>query len=320
MGHRFKPQHQRRLGIGRPDQSPAVIKEYPDAVNINHIKPLFKIGGHFFNNIKFDLVRALYPNFRRVKGLRNIFKKRRERLVFFGDNFHQAQGRIGGIIKTEIAICKKDMTAHFTSQSSVFHFHFGFDQRMTRFPHDGPATMFFNIIVHHLGAFDLGDKGGPGFTGQNLPRENYHQTITINDISFFIHDTNPVTVAVKPDTHIEFFLFNQIDQFSHVFGNSRIRRMIGKGPVHLTIEIVHFTAQVAHQRNRHNPCGTVTGIDTNPKGPRQLDVIQKVFFVGRDRICSYRTPLSRFQNPLRRSIGESPESARREWRRYPWRV
>src|SRR3989304_3083441 len=106
---------------------------------------------------------------------------------------------------------------------------------MAGLPHDGPAAVCGYIVVEYLRTLNLADDGGAGTYPQDKPGEEEQQHIPPEDLALIRDDAETVGIAVISDPHIGLFLFYQGDQLAQVFGNCRVREVVGEPPLRLTV-------------------------------------------------------------------------------------
>ena len=161
-----------------------------------------KCFGNSGNDVEFQVVGAVDAKLRRGKGFGKVGQQLGEFLVGFGKYLKHAGTGVGGIVKAVKAVGKEDMAAHFAGEGRVGFFHLRLDQRVPGLPHYRLAAMLFDVVEQVLRAFHLGDDRRAGPFGEDRTRKQHHQFVTPDDPPGFVHDPDPVAVAVEGDAEI----------------------------------------------------------------------------------------------------------------------
>ena len=104
------------------------------------------------------------------------------------------------------------MAAHLACHGCAGLLHLGLDQGMAGLPHDRIAAMGPDIVVHGLGAFDLGYERRTRTFREDVAGEDDHQLVSPQDVPLLVHDADPVGVAVKGDPEIGLVRFDGLDE------------------------------------------------------------------------------------------------------------
>src|SRR4030042_4054611 len=72
FGGGFVPENQDGLGVGSPYQAPSIIKENPDAIDVDPVILLSEMFGHPLYHGKLQMLRAFDPDLRGGKSIWDI--------------------------------------------------------------------------------------------------------------------------------------------------------------------------------------------------------------------------------------------------------
>ena len=179
---------------------------------------------------------------------------------------------------------------------------------MPRLPHDRPAAVARDVVVHPLRAFHVADNRRAGTLAQNRARERHHQLVAPHDLSVLVHRTDAVGVAVVRDPDRRVIFFHRRDQVAHVLLDRRVRMMVGEAPVHLGVEFDRLEPEPFHQRRRDHPAASVAAVHDDLESRRELELRHdEIVVVGNHRALGERAlragrdkiaPLDYFAQPL----------------------
>ena len=100
----LKSQDEDRLSIGCPDQSPAIWKENPRAVDIDNPMLPFELLRQLRDNVEFLVIRAFHPDFRGIHHFGYARQEIREPSRRAGEDFEQSCAGIDGVVISEVPI------------------------------------------------------------------------------------------------------------------------------------------------------------------------------------------------------------------------
>ena len=99
------------------------------------------------------------------------------------------------------------MATHLSTQGRLtalcfYLFHLGFDQRVTRFVHQGFSARSANGRGQTLRAFHIKQNGAIGHSTQYVLGKQLHLPVWVNGFTILCNDTQSVAIAIKRQSQL----------------------------------------------------------------------------------------------------------------------
>src|SRR5262249_40805708 len=101
------------------DQAPSVVELDPHAVDINDRVVPAEILRRAAHDLEFTIIGTIEPDLGSGTHGWQIRQNRTEAELLVAYDFEQPEGRVDGVIETEIAVCEEHMSAHLAGKRGI---------------------------------------------------------------------------------------------------------------------------------------------------------------------------------------------------------
>ena len=142
---------------------------------------------------------------------------------------------------------EENVSAHFAGERTACFLHFGLDEAVSRFPHQGFTAQFGYPVVERLAGLHIRDNGGTGKFFQHRLSEDGKQLIAPDNPALAVDRSDPVAVTVESHAEIELFLRDERFEVGQVLFFGGIGMMVGKITVDFGEQQMMLTRQQLDQ-------------------------------------------------------------------------
>src|SRR5687768_1144026 len=262
LGPRLESHHENGLRVRCPYQSPSVAEQNADAVHVDHVMTRPEILPCLFDDSEFHVVCTVDPDFGSGNEFRDVGHHLAHALSRVSDDPQQPCSAIHRIVESVPALGEEHVPGHLTGDRRMRLVHLFLDQRVSRLPHEGLAAGLLDFFRERLRALHVEYDGLTlPCPSQYIARVHDEDVIAPDDLAFFVHDADSVSVAVERNADLRAISFNGSDKVHQIRGNRRIWMMVGKGPVAFPEENSGRHADSVEESLRDDrPC-TVPAVD-----------------------------------------------------------
>ena len=225
------------LGVGGSEEPPAIVGEDSDAVDFVDVGAGgFEAGGDFDDDFEFAGIVAVEAEFGGVDDFGKGFADGGKFAVHAGDDAHEADGDVEGVVEAVPAVGVEDVAAHFPGEGGGDFGHLGLDEAVAGFEHHGDAAGAGDLVVEDLAGLDVGDDGGAGVGAQDVAGEDDHELVAEEHAAAVVDGADAVGVAVEADAEVGLGFQHGVDELFLVLGDGGVGVMGGEGSVDGAVE------------------------------------------------------------------------------------
>ena len=192
------------------------------------------------------------------------------------EDFKQAAGGVGAVVKAVPALFEEDVAAHFAAQRGVQLFHAGLDERVAGLVHHRHAARRFDGRGQALAAFHVEHDVPAGRAGEHVLRKEHELPVGEDGLPVLGDDAQAVAVAVKGQAQLGIGFLQGAEDVAQVFGLAGVGVVVGKAAIHVGEQLDDFAADGAQDAGGRCAGNAVAAVHHDFQGARHglLDLAQ----------------------------------------------
>src|SRR5687767_2359081 len=266
----FEAGDEDRLGVGRPDESPAVTEEHAHAVDVDDVVSTPEIRHRALDDAELDVVATVHANLRRADELRYVGEKLPDGAPGIGDDSQQPRRAVERIIVPVITVGEEHVAGHLSSQRRAQLLHLVLDEGVARLPHHRRTACASDLVRERLAALHVEDDGDARTTScEDVARVEDQQVVAPHDLPRPVDHADPVRIAVERDPQLRAFRTNGGDEGLEVLRDGRIGVMVRERAVVLGEKTERIQAQRTEQLRRDARSRSIAAVVDDLERPRE---------------------------------------------------
>src|SRR2546423_1277996 len=268
---RLETHYQHRSSVRSADQSPTIAEEHANSIDGDDLIPCAEVLFGFVDDTEFLVIGTINPYLGRGYEPRDVCQKLANTLSRIRNDAQEPGRSVKSVVEPVKALRKEHVPGNLAANRSVGLVHLLLDQRVTGFPHNWNSARFFNGFRQCLGRLYVeNDRLTLASSRQDITRVDDEENVSPDDFALIIDDSDSVSIAVERNPHVRPILFHGGDKRLDVFGNGRIRVMIGKGAIALAEQATRLDAEFRKELRSNERPGSVAAIKNDLKIAREV--------------------------------------------------